>query len=286
MFRALAVSVVGIFVAVPALAAQLDPGCYWKIPGAYEICPNKASPPALAQQQQQYWYYCDSAKAYYPYIQTCPEQWRAVSAGQQTGPTAEDVKACANEVPAPPPGDAQAATASRQAWRDCLARYQQQREQDAAQQVEQQKANAESEQQLRTAIAKKIAADDARGYKHISFDDFVLDGRTMAENHAKVSISGRYVKYGSVEYLTPSPMASARLNSVGDTGESVGLLTDQADRNTRKYFLECQKSNQTLALGCGVTLLGHVTTCVKTIFLNATNEPCLEVDSGWWLSSN
>jgi len=33
-----------------------------------------APPPA------QYWYYCASAKTYYPYVQSCPEGWRPVPA--------------------------------------------------------------------------------------------------------------------------------------------------------------------------------------------------------------
>jgi hypothetical protein len=28
---------------------------------------------------QSYWYYCDSAQAYYPYIQQCPGGWRQVA---------------------------------------------------------------------------------------------------------------------------------------------------------------------------------------------------------------
>jgi hypothetical protein len=41
-----------------------------------------APPPVVVQPlppQPQYWYYCDSAKAYYPYVAQCPEGWRAVS---------------------------------------------------------------------------------------------------------------------------------------------------------------------------------------------------------------
>ena len=30
------------------------------------------------QPAQQLWYYCDSAKGYYPYVATCPSGWRAV----------------------------------------------------------------------------------------------------------------------------------------------------------------------------------------------------------------
>ena len=35
------------------------------------------APPAPAPQS---WYYCDSAKAYYPYVDSCAEGWRAVPA--------------------------------------------------------------------------------------------------------------------------------------------------------------------------------------------------------------
>lgn len=34
-------------------------------------------PPAPAAQN---WYYCDSARAYYPYVESCAEGWRAVPA--------------------------------------------------------------------------------------------------------------------------------------------------------------------------------------------------------------
>ncbi|NDU91728.1 MAG: hypothetical protein G3I10_03845, partial [Ferrovum sp.] len=32
------------------------------------------------QQQNQSWFYCESARGYYPYVQQCPEPWHAVSA--------------------------------------------------------------------------------------------------------------------------------------------------------------------------------------------------------------
>jgi hypothetical protein len=38
-------------------------------------------PPASASSADRgYWYYCPSAKGYYPYVQTCPEQWVPVLA--------------------------------------------------------------------------------------------------------------------------------------------------------------------------------------------------------------
>ena len=40
-----------------------------------------APPPPVEYVQpapQQYWYYCGSARAYYPYVQSCPEGWQQV----------------------------------------------------------------------------------------------------------------------------------------------------------------------------------------------------------------
>lgn len=67
-------------------------------------------PPAVVQQEApivlpnlppapQSWYYCESAKSYYPYAQTCPEGWRS--------------------VPAAPTGSTQAAPADTQNWYYC-----------------------------------------------------------------------------------------------------------------------------------------------------------------------
>lgn len=42
--------------------------------------PAPAPVTAQAQPPLQYWYYCDSLKAYYPYVPSCPETWRTVPA--------------------------------------------------------------------------------------------------------------------------------------------------------------------------------------------------------------
>ena len=54
----------------------------------YAIAPPIAAPPPSGQQYAPgpapapggSWYYCDSARGYYPYVTQCPEAWRAVSA--------------------------------------------------------------------------------------------------------------------------------------------------------------------------------------------------------------
>lgn len=47
------------------------------------VAPQTNGPaPAQAQPQQatQFWYYCNSAKGYYPYVPSCPEGWKTVPA--------------------------------------------------------------------------------------------------------------------------------------------------------------------------------------------------------------
>lgn len=64
-------------------------------------------PPQAAQN----WYYCDSARAYYPHVQSCPEGWRAVPAT----PPAASVPAAA--------GAAQGQSAGQWYYCDAKAAY-------------------------------------------------------------------------------------------------------------------------------------------------------------------
>ena len=71
-------------------ALLADPYYYAPYPGyadTYEPPPavmSPAPPPtagaAPAPESPPGWYYCDSAKAYYPYVQGCAEPWRVVPA--------------------------------------------------------------------------------------------------------------------------------------------------------------------------------------------------------------
>ena len=51
------------------------------------------------QTNTENWYYCDSAQAYYPYAQSCPEGWR--------------------QIPATPPGNTRNNSAGQQSWYYC-----------------------------------------------------------------------------------------------------------------------------------------------------------------------
>ncbi len=62
-------------------------GPFWYPPPYYYeprviVVPPPAPPPVYIEQQSApepaYWYYCASAKGYYPYVKACPEGWQRV----------------------------------------------------------------------------------------------------------------------------------------------------------------------------------------------------------------
>lgn len=60
---------------------------YVQQPSGYEVVtpppaaePAGPAPGAPAAQSPGTWYYCESAKAYYPYVAQCPEGWKSVPA--------------------------------------------------------------------------------------------------------------------------------------------------------------------------------------------------------------
>jgi hypothetical protein len=40
--------------------------------------PDPIIPPAVVPSSADHWYYCPSARAYYPYVTECPEGWKPV----------------------------------------------------------------------------------------------------------------------------------------------------------------------------------------------------------------
>jgi len=63
---------------------------YWApAPVFYDYPPPGFLPPP-APAPQPTWYYCDSAKGYYPYVRSCAGGWRAVAANEheQSAPPA------------------------------------------------------------------------------------------------------------------------------------------------------------------------------------------------------
>ena len=51
------------------------------------VVPAPQAPVMVAPQPSaQYWYYCESAKAYYPYVPSCAEGWKSVPAQPPAAP--------------------------------------------------------------------------------------------------------------------------------------------------------------------------------------------------------
>ena len=58
-------------------------GWWWVVAGLWYFYPRPVYPypdPYTPPTATQYWYYCPPARAYYPYVQSCPGGWRLVPA--------------------------------------------------------------------------------------------------------------------------------------------------------------------------------------------------------------
>ena len=67
-----------------------DPYWYWYYPPPYYFYPPPPvivnEPPVYIEQSPPgYWYYCPSAKGYYPSVPSCPESWVRVAPRSQSG---------------------------------------------------------------------------------------------------------------------------------------------------------------------------------------------------------
>jgi hypothetical protein len=132
---------------------------------------------------------------------------------------------------------------------------------------------AEAKLRYQEMMASEIKKEQERGYKPITFDDYLLDKRDLAASKAKISIHGFYRAAGKSEYLLKTPSSDAT-----DDDSRISLLTEDAERDTRKYFLMCRDS-----VGiCSINLLGTVTACTRTDRFGAkTDLLCFKVDDSW-----
>jgi hypothetical protein len=64
-----------IFIGAPLFwGSYYGPGYYYSPPPPVYI----EQSPAPLEQDSQYWYFCPSARSYYPYVGECPEGWQRV----------------------------------------------------------------------------------------------------------------------------------------------------------------------------------------------------------------
>ncbi len=140
----------------------------------------------------------------------------------------------------------------------------------------------QSRQQFRQqAELKNQAADEARGYRRISFETFMLDSRDLVTEAARVSLSGEYIRRGNQDVLYANKGAAMNATRGGMHPPEVPLLTEHAPRAFRKLLLSCQSDPGSTQFGCTVTVLGWITTCTWTApFGRSREEPCLAVEDG------
>ena len=163
----------------------------------------------------------------------------------------------------------------RQADADAQIAEQQAQQQRAA---ETQRAAqlAQADQQRRDAAAAQIVREEeARGYKHVTVKDLLLDGKVYAANETKVSVSGfyhaqnrqnarLYDSYNDFMMHTMNPSAFGYVEAL-----NVGLISEDGSRTLREFLLRC-------VAGCGVTILGHIGQCVETnAFGRQSDDFCL-----------
>lgn len=118
------------------------------------------------------------------------------------------------------------------------------------------------------------------GYTPMTFDDFKLDGKKLSASNAKVLMRGVYQKFGELDTLLPTGMAAAIAREYGGNS-GIPLLTDDATRDVRAFFLHCSE-NILAQLGCPLTVVGHADMCTMTNLLGASKSmPCLVVEDGW-----
>jgi uncharacterized protein len=120
-----------------------------------------------------------------------------------------------------------------------------------------------------------------QGYRPISFQDFKLDGKQLAETKAKLMMQGFYSKPAGMEVLQPSAVAVAMAKQGYGDNFGVPLLAEDAARDVRKYLLNCGSNIATAQLGCPVTLTGHADTCSESNLIDSKNVVCFAVEDGW-----
>jgi len=134
-------------------------------------------------------------------------------------------------------------------------------------------ARAEARLKYEQIIAGQVQKEKDRGYNPVTFEDYILDKKDLEKNQSKIAIRGYYKTVGHLQVLLRSPIAD-----VDDDDARIILLTENAERDARKYFLTCRDNSVT----CPVTVLGKIAKCARTDKFGAkTAELCFAVGDSW-----
>ena len=120
--------------------------------------------------------------------------------------------------------------------------------------------------------------DIADDYRSITFENFKLDGKDLAAHKTKVRIQGIYKNIGELETLLRSGVEVAMAREYGGNN-GIPLLTDNATRPVRRYFLE-RGDNPSRPLACPITILARADTCTPKYSFISKDQPCLVVEDG------
>jgi hypothetical protein len=151
-------------------------------------------------------------------------------------------------------------------------------------------ANPAAQQPVAPAVVKKedprqheIDEDLKLGYETISFEDFALDTKDLTKTSKKIAVVGYYRKIGNIDEFFPSNVAAMQSDAM-PSSLRIFLLSDDAPRALRAYFLRCSSSPGVSSMGCWARIRGHASTCEHTVFGYSQERACFIVDGGWVLN--
>lgn len=139
----------------------------------------------------------------------------------------------------------------------------------------------EAVRKYRAAVAARVHADELRGYRTTSFDDFQFYGASLVRNHAKLAVRGVYLETRRGAFLVASRLDAAQIDKEGTPASGVPLVMKNASPSAKLLFARCQKDVVGKQLGCPMTVLGHAVACVRTTMFGRAQAPCLAVDEAW-----
>lgn len=130
------------------------------------------------------------------------------------------------------------------------------------------------EQRLAEARQKQIQEDEAKGYKHLSFNDFHLDHKSLPLG-SKVAITGYYRASGSTSNQSEILASNFLPNAL-----EVILITDKASRGARQLMLTCRSHLDARSMVCPLTIFARVSKCeVSYLGRRISTDVCLAVEA-------
>jgi hypothetical protein len=130
-------------------------------------------------------------------------------------------------------------------------------------------------------LGVKLSLDEFhRDAKRLSVSEFELQGPELAQKHAKITVSGAYVREGSTDNLYADAQAAIAARYSANVGAQpyIPLMLDHALMFVRQRLQQCRADPAATATGCQVSLGGIVSMCVQMNAFGAERQvPCLNV---------